>query len=200
MLKKLQALKAKKGFTLVELIVVIAIIAVLAAILIPTLLNQVTNSRIVSADTTASTIRDVINAWIVEQNAQNGVLIKKGAYPGKGKDITLEASLGTIAGQSLSDALGNAYDFNSSNPEYYCVWVEDNKVVAVAFCASKAINPKETVENSLSISYTKASGWGSVTKETIENNLLGTYPKWKETAAGGGEGEGGAGGEEGEGT
>lgn len=34
MIKKLQALRAKKGFTLVELIVVIAIIGVLAAILI----------------------------------------------------------------------------------------------------------------------------------------------------------------------
>ena len=31
MIKKLQALKAKKGFTLVELVVVIAIIGVLAA-------------------------------------------------------------------------------------------------------------------------------------------------------------------------
>ena len=45
MLRRLQAMKAKKGFTLVELIVVIAIIAVLAAILIPMLMNQVRNSR-----------------------------------------------------------------------------------------------------------------------------------------------------------
>ena len=44
-IKKLQALKAKKGFTLVELIVVIAIIAILAAILIPLLVNHVANSR-----------------------------------------------------------------------------------------------------------------------------------------------------------
>ncbi|MCL2755115.1 MAG: prepilin-type N-terminal cleavage/methylation domain-containing protein, partial [Oscillospiraceae bacterium] len=38
-------MKAKKGFTLVELIVVIAIIAILAAILIPLLVNHVRNSR-----------------------------------------------------------------------------------------------------------------------------------------------------------
>jgi type IV pilus assembly protein PilA len=44
-LKKLQAMKAKKGFTLVELIVVIAIIAILAARLIPMLVNHVRASR-----------------------------------------------------------------------------------------------------------------------------------------------------------
>ena len=43
MIKKLQKLKAKKGFTLVEVNVVIAIIGVRAAILIPKMLGCVTN-------------------------------------------------------------------------------------------------------------------------------------------------------------
>lgn len=64
MIKFFQKLKAKKGFTLVELIVVIAIIGVLAAILIPTMLGYVTSSRVTSADSTAASIEDTIDVFL----------------------------------------------------------------------------------------------------------------------------------------
>lgn len=76
MLKKLQSLKAKKGFTLVELIVVIAIIAVLAAILVPTMLGYVTNSRVSSANTTAATLKDTINTFIADMDTKGYTTIK----------------------------------------------------------------------------------------------------------------------------
>ncbi len=64
MIKFFQKLKAKKGFTLVELIVVIAIIGVLAAILIPTMLGYVTSSRVTSANSTAASIKNNVDTFL----------------------------------------------------------------------------------------------------------------------------------------
>lgn len=71
MIKFFQKLKAKKGFTLVELIVVIAIIGVLAAILVPTMLGYVTNSRVTSADSTASSIASEIDNFFTSADTNS---------------------------------------------------------------------------------------------------------------------------------
>jgi len=66
----------KKGFTLIELIVVIAIIGVLAAILVPAMVGYVTKSRIMSSNAAARDINTAVSIAALEM-VQNDFLYTK---------------------------------------------------------------------------------------------------------------------------
>ena len=69
-MKRTAKAASKKGFTLIELVVVVAIIGVLAGLLVPTMFAAVTNSRIASAQQTAKVIRDRSAEFFTKMDTQ----------------------------------------------------------------------------------------------------------------------------------
>lgn len=69
----------KKGFTLVELVVVIAIIGVLAAILVPTMMSYIRKAKLKGANSNAkiSTFSHARLWWIAPQSLTNPKSLKK---------------------------------------------------------------------------------------------------------------------------
>lgn len=70
-MKIIQRLHKRKGFTIVELVVVMAIIGVLAAILVPVLLGVAIRANVGSANSTASELKKQIGYFLTMADAEH---------------------------------------------------------------------------------------------------------------------------------
>lgn len=115
----------KKGFTLIELIVVIAIIGVLAAILVPAMLGYVKKSKIQSANASAKTYLNSANSALTEMDEVDEDLPDDDAY-----FRSDTAGLGTAIPQELLDYM--AYYSDDATTGEYALRIVDGICVAAS--------------------------------------------------------------------
>lgn len=112
----------RKGFTLIELMIVIAIIAILAAILVPNFVKARAQGQLTSCKSNLKNIGTACEMYAADHN---------GRYPTQAADLNQPEAANTSAYlQRFPECPLNAnngqegaytYDF-AQNPDYYIVW------------------------------------------------------------------------------
>lgn len=121
MLELFQRLKKRRGFTLIELIVVIAILAILAAILVPTMMNIIGTARDQVRKSNAAAVFSAAQAAYVTLAVVQGVEIDTGDHSS------------STEGDELIEEIEKNLGAGTTVTEEYTVNVGENGIASVTY-------------------------------------------------------------------